>query len=257
MSKNKQESQKDMTGNFVSFVLLNDTSADFNLIAKNIYEDWGIEISADGIKDDTIVSEIGGMMTAVSLMRAPVPNGEAVVNARTNFRWPEAVAAAESHKGHLIVAVLRGEKPILDAAVLTVKICSSCLRAPGAIAINTLGTVFAPDFYINAAKAFIGEGSFPIMNLVFFGIYSNDGGKTISAYTYGLESFGKRDIEILNSSHTAGEVQELIIDLSSYVIEQDAVMEHGQTCGFTAEQKLPITESDGVAIGGKTLKIEF
>ncbi|MCL2102449.1 MAG: DUF4261 domain-containing protein [Syntrophorhabdaceae bacterium] len=242
----KIKKKESIKAGFVSFVLLSDVSADLNLLAENIREDWGIEIPSDDIRSDdaVAVTRISDMMVSVALMAGPIPNGEAVENAKTNFRWPEAVAVAENHKAHLLISVMRHEQSLLDAAVLFVKICSSCLKQPNATGINTLGSVLAPDFYINIANAFIKENSFPIMNLVFFGIYSNDEGKTISAYTYGLEDFGKRNIEILNSSQSFEEIQELIIDLSSYVIEQDAVLEHGQTCGFTAEQKLPITESD-------------
>lgn len=257
--KNNNKSQKDKLGVFASFILLNDISIDFDLFIKNFYEDWGIEIPINDVskENEAVVSEIDGMMVTIGYMPAPIPNDEVVENAKTNFMWKEAVAVAESHKAHIIVAVLRREQPLLEAAVLYVKLCASCLKQPHAVAINTIGSVLAPDFYIHTAKSYIENDSFPIMNLVFFGLYSNDNGKTCSGYTYGMDNFGKKDIEILNSLHKAGEILDFMVDIASYVIEYDVILKDGETIGFSAEQKLPITESAGVAINVNTLKIQF
>jgi len=250
------------------FVLLSDASLDLDALVKQIHDDWEITIPADDIRegdekgeDDEIpalVSTVDNKLVAISLMPAPVPNGEAVQNAKTNFRWPEAVAVTESHKAHILVAVLpQGNQSVWEIATLQAKLCSSCLKLPNAIAINTAGTVFSPDAYKESAKLTIENDRFPIFNHVFFGMYSNDDGKTISAYTFGLESLGKQELEILNSEKDADEVYDLIVEISIYLMESDATLKHGETIGFSAEHKLTVTESKGVAVEGKTLKIGF
>jgi hypothetical protein len=95
------------------------------------------------------------------------------------------------------------------------------------------------------------------VNNVYCGVYSDDDGKSISGYTYGLDKFGKKDIEILNTTNNAGDVRKLLIEVCSYVVENDVNLRHGETIGFTEEQKLQITESAGVAIDEITLKIQF
>jgi len=246
-----------------SFVLLRNDSLDMDLLVKYLNEDWGITISADDIRVDksgayAFVSTVDDMFVAINLMPAPVPNGEAVENAKTNFRWPEAVAVTESHRAHILVIVMpQKTQPVTEVAALQTKLCACCLKLPGAIAINTAGTVFAPDFYMTTAKIAIENNKFPIFNHVFFGIYSNDNGKTVSGYTYGLENLGKQDIEILNSTGNANEVLGFLTDVSSYIMDSDITLKHGETIGFSAGQKLSITESVGVAIKGKTLKIGF
>ena len=256
--KKKEKSSTVLPG----FVLLNDVSLDMDLLVKHLYDDWGITIPAQDIsKDDgssSFVSHIDNMFAAISLMPAPVPNGEAVENAKTNFRWAQAVSAAESHKAHImVIAMPLGSQSVLEVGTLQTKLCASCLKLPNAIAINTAGTVFEPNAYIDTAKLAIENNRFPIFNHIFFGIYSNDDGKTVSGYTYGLENLGKQDIEILSSAHSANDVFSFMTDISSYVMESDVTLKHGETIGFSAEQKLSITESNGVAIGGKTLKIGF
>ncbi|WP_397347120.1 DUF4261 domain-containing protein [Paenibacillus sp. 32O-W] len=40
-------------------------------------------------------------------------------------------------------------------------------------------------------------------------------------------------------------------------MEQDVTLRDGETIGFSAEQRLPITRSAGVYVNGDSLKIQF
>ena len=245
-----------------SFVLLSEIALDLDLFARDFEEDWGFALPMQNAQTDDelpmLVTEVNGINIAVSLMPSPVPNGEAVQNAQTNFRWPQAVEVTESHQAHVLIIVMPlADKPLLEVATLHTMLCATCLKQPAAIAINTAGTVFEPEFYIESARFSIENNSFPIMNHIFFGLYSNDDGQTFSGYTYGLGGLGKQDIEIIDSAQSADDVLGFMVDISSYILESDAVLQHGETIGFTAEQKLPIVESPGIAIPEKTLKIGF
>ena len=46
-----------------------------------------------------------------------------------------------------------------------------------------------------------------------------------------------------------------VLDIASYVLEQDVTLRDGETIGFSEGQKLPITRSAGVGQEGMTLKI--
>jgi len=248
-----------MGGSFVGFVLLDSPAIDIDLLSGSLREEWGVPIEEKDWDQEqqSFVSEINGMMAALSLMEAPIPNGEAVGNARTNFRWPGAVAVAEAHKAHILVAVLRRDRSPEEAGSLFVKLCAACLRQPNATGANVLGSVLAPDFYCDFAKHYMETGEFPLMNLVFFGLYSNDGGATFCGYTYGMTAFGKRELEVIDSPQKPGDVFGLLHDVAAYVLDSDVELKDGETLGFSAEQKLAITESAGVSVNGVTLKIGF
>ena len=64
-------------------------------------------------------------------------------------------------------------------------------------------------------------------------------------------------IEILDSAHSFKEVFDFLTNIVSYIIDDDVILQHGETIGFSADQKLSITESAGVAVDGETLKIGF
>lgn len=258
---NSNESTKNK-GSFLSFVLLDEPVFSLEQLVSDLKEDWNIDIKKDDkaemdLENVTAVFSVDNMLATIGLIPAPVPDDEAVHNAETNFRWKEAVEVTKSHRAHLVVAVLSHDKPMLEPGTLLVKLGAACLKQQHAIAINTAGTVMEPNVYKEYAKDAIADGMFPILDLVFFGIYSNDNGKTISGYTFGLQNFNKDEIEVLDSHHSASEVFEFLIDIASYVVEADAILKDGETIGFSEEQKLPITKSKSRVLDFDTLKIGF
>ncbi len=260
--RSDSQESKQSKGSFIAFVLLDEPVFSLEQLVLDLKEDWNIEVSKYekaemDTESITAVFSVEDMLVTVGLMPAPVPNDEAVRNAESNFRWKEAVEVTKSHKSHLVVAVLSHGKPMVEAATLFVKIGATCLKQQHAIAINASGTVMEPNFYMEYAKDAINDGMLPILDLVFFGIYSNDNGKTISGYTFGLQNFEKDEIEIINSSHPANEVFEMLVEITNYVAEYDVTLNPGETIGFSEEQKLPISKSKSQVLGFDTLKIEF
>lgn len=259
----KQEAEGQSTehkgGDFVGFVLLSTPEFEVKEFRTILRDDWGIECPEKPEKpngrENTIVFESEGMMATVGLMEAKVPDGEAEYWANSNFVTREkSVAAAKEHQAHLLVAVLgRGHEP-LKAGEFFVKVVTACLKAPNALGIYDCGTVWLPEHFIQAAMV-MKEGETPLNALVFVGLYQDE--KGVSSWTNGLHSFGKEELEIIASSHTPSEVYELMYNISAYIIQQGAVLRNGETLGYTAKQKLPLTLSKGVYVEGQSMKIGF
>lgn len=216
----------------------------------------GEDCGAPGIGETTRVFSCGDCLAAVSLMPAPIPDGEAEYFAKANYMWPEAEAVTKTHKAHLLVAVLPHGPSAVEAGTLFTKLTASCLKQENAIGVYTSGTVFQPEFYIEVADMMKeDEEALPILDWVYFGLYRTPKGN--NAYTYGLTTFGRQEIEILESEKTLEELRDFLYQIASYIIGYDAVLQDGETIGFTEEQRLPITLSKGAAVEGESLKIEF
>jgi hypothetical protein len=56
---------------------------------------------------------------------------------------------------------------------------------------------------------------------------------------------------------TLEEIYDLLLNICSYVIKGDVTFQSGQTLGFTAEQKIKITKSQGIFTQGQTFKLEI
>ncbi|KKO50750.1 DUF4261 domain-containing protein [Paenibacillus sp. DMB20] len=253
----------DSSGIFNGFVLLNSPECDLDQVKKNLLQDWNISCSTEDGEDQNageekegiLVFEVDGFTLAVSFVDAPIPDGEAEHNAQANYLWPEAAEVVKTHVAQIILAVFTRSGSPLDSGRLYTKLAASCLKLPNAIGIYMSGTVFQPQLFLELAEIMKPDDSFPLLNLVHFGLVRSENG--ISGYTYGLKSFGKDEIEVLDSQAAPAELRDFLIDIAGYVVEQNVTLRDGETIGFSAEQKLPITRSEGVYVEGESLKIGF
>lgn len=262
----ENQDQTGHSGSFLGFVLLDECSLQADQLKAELLQEWGIQVEEDeeaeveSSDDDTspdhdsYVWNIGNMIAAVSLMPAPVPDDEAVQNAANNYMWPEAVETAGKHTAHLLVAVMnQGESPI-DAGNLFVKLCCACLKQEHAIGLYTSGTVFQPQFYLEAAQM-LKDGGLPVLNLIYFGLYQGEHG--MCGYTYGMTAFGREEIEVLDSEADFQQIREFLFNVVYYCLDSGVELHDGETIGFTEDQKLRISRSEGAAVEGYSLKINL
>ena len=243
---------------FVGFVLLDEVRFDAEKYVKDLKEDWNLDYDFEITQEDnTIIADYNGMIMTASLMPAPIPDNEAVEQAKTNYRWEKAVEAAEKHKAHLLVSVInRGDMDNIEGAKHYVKLLANATKQEGCLGINILGTVIHPQMYYDFAKLYDENDDFPIENIVYIGLYGDEN-NTVSGYTYGLEQFGKKEFEIIKSLEEAEEVYNFLASISDYIITSDVVLNDGETIGFSEEQKIQISVSEGIAVDGETIKLGF
>jgi len=252
--KKKKTERKSTSENVIlGFILFNSIQIDWDAFYSNLEKDWNIKVSEKQSKDGVSVFEVSGMNVACAFFDVPVPQNEAENNARSNFLWKEAVEVTSTHKAHALLSVMNGSNAI-ERNLLFTKVACSLLKLNNAIGIYQNPTVMPSEFYIRVAED-IKEGNLPILNWIYFGIYSN--GDRISGYTVGLNKFGKDEIEVIKTKERPSDLYNFLVSVASYVIERDAILKHGETIGFSEEQKLRITRSKGVAVEGESLKIEF
>lgn len=255
--------ESDRAGSFVGFVLLSEAAWDREQFIRDLKAEWDLdaetaeeeeEEEADEERADVLVFPVGDMMAAVSMMPGPVPEGEAEQNAANNYMWPEAVETAKAHRAQLIVAVLGKGADLLERGKLFVKLVSTCCSQAHATGVYTSGTVFEPRFYQDFA-GMMKEDTLPIFNWIWFGLYQTENG--VSCYTYGMDMFGKDEMEVLDADASPSEVRDFLSCLVGYVLEYDVTLRDGETIGFTEDDKHAITRSEGVSLPGMTLKISY
>jgi len=263
-NENDRDSQ---VGAFIGFVLLSEPVLNKKQLAADLESEWGIKISVSEINSndekykDIFLFKEKNMQIAVSLIPAPIPEEEVVHYARANYMWKDAVDVVKTHKAHIVVAILDDGTDLCQKGKMFTKVISSCLNQPNAIGVYSDGAVYEKSFFREAAAMAKNDG-LPILNLVWFGIYRDE--KQAGIYTYGLRKFGKEEIEVYvtpdNSDFSSVDlngIRNFVLDIVSYVLNNNVVLRDGETIGFSAEQKLPITMSKGLALDGDTLKIKY
>ena len=257
------EEKTDRKGSFAGSVLLSKAEWDKEQLIRNLREEWGIVDEEpdegdedDENSDDAVVMRVGGMMLIVTLFHGHIPDNEAEINAENNYMWPEAVEVAKAHKAHIMVAVLGEEEKLLERGKLFTKAMAVCCKQKYATGVYTSGVVFEPRFYEGLADM-LKEDELPIFNWVWFGLYRSEGG--LNGYTYGMDVFGKEEMEVLNTDAEPEDLRDFLASLASYVLACDVTLQDGETIGFSADDKHTITRSPGVSLPEEqmTLKISY
>lgn len=257
------EEETDHKGSFAGSVLLSKAEWDKEQLIRDLREEWGIvdEEPDEGDEDvensdDAVVMRVGNMMLIVTLFHGHIPDNEAEINAENNYMWPEAVEVAKAHKAHIVVAVLSEEEKLLERGKLFTKAMAVCCKQKYATGVYTSGVVFEPRFYEGLADM-LKKDELPIFNWVWFGLYRSEGG--LNGYTYGMDVFGKEEMEVLNTDAEPEELRDFLASLASYVLACDVTLQDGETIGFSADDKHTITRSPGVSLPEEqmTLKIGY
>ncbi len=251
-------------GVFHGFALLSEPKWSKTQFVEDLKEEWDIDLSNglggnDGMipPEDTLVyADYNGMRVITGLVDAPIPNKEAEYFAMANYMWKDAVAETEKHKAHLIISVM-GDGDAMEKAKLFVKAASAALKQDTVLGLYYNGAaVFQPSMYRECAEM-MRSGSIPVLNLIWFGLFGD--GKQAGVHTYGMRQFGKEEIEVYVPKEKAdlNAIREFVFGAAAYVLTEDATLRDGETIGFSAEQKLPITISPALAFSGNSIKIDI
>ncbi len=236
----------------VGFVLLERDDCDFDLFIRNMKNEWDIEIE-ERPEEGNLFFEVNGMQVVCAHIAAPVPDREVEENAKLNILWREAEQVTSRHQSQIIVSVLNATNAI-EGHVLFTQTASALLQLDHALAIYMAPLVVEARQYVETSHG-IKHDELPVSLWIFIGLFQNAEGA--SAYTYGLRNFGKEEMEIIQSSESLSDVFEMMFMTTTYVVENDVTLHDGETLGFSAEQKLSISLSKGVATEGNSLKIGF
>lgn len=235
----------------LGFVLLEKGKMNWLAFFSQMQSDWGIVVEEKPNAEDVLVFNYEDMMVAVSFIPAPVK--EAVDVAKNNVFWTNGAEEVKKHGTHAIVAVMHSSDSLAQSTMYSM-VAASLLKLPGAVGIYQVPTVLPADYFTMVADS-IKEDVLPVPTWVYFGIYPD--GEDFSGYTYGLGYFGKDEIEVIRTKAEPMDLYDFLMDVAYYVINEDVVLHDGETLGFSDEQKLQLTRSDGVAVEGMSIKIGF
>lgn len=238
-------------GPILGFILLDECEYNFDTFVAVMQEEWNIAVDVQ-TDEETLIFEVDGMKVVCAYIPAPIPNQEVEESATRNFLWPEAEQVTSTHKAQIILSVM-DHNNVTEAYTLFTKVASSLLRMPHAIALYMHPMVHEAGYYIEAAEA-LKENIVPIPLWIFIGLYRGEHGRNM--YTSGLKVFGKDEIEIINSQEDVSKLYEVLFLIVSHVIENNVILKHGETIGFSEDHKLAIERTPGVAVEGYSLKID-
>ena len=200
--------------------------------------------------------KIGDELIVVAHMPVPIPHGDIEGTAKYAYNWPTAIEDLKDHKSHLIVTITSGGQDQINRFKIFTQVICSLLRTTNSLGVykGNQSLLIPKDDYLDAGSLMT-DDHFPLEHWIYFGYRITDEG--ISSYTYGLKEFDKSEMEIINSSKSIEEVSDFLFNMTHYVLDYDVTFKDGQTCGMSAEEKIAITLSKGIFIGGDTFKLAY
>lgn len=248
-----EENGAQKEGNVLAgFVLYKNADIDLSRFTGLMKSEWDIDCGEE-VKDNALVARIDDMVVACTLMGSPVPDNEAENAASYNILWNDGAKAVAEHKAHVMLAVMNKYDP-LEQALLFAKAAYCLLLLDGAIGVYKDPTVYEKDFYINFAKT-IKEGELPMPVMIYTGMYKSENG--LRAFTSGMRFFGYNELEIIDTDKAPEDVFGFVLSIAEYIISEEVELQDGETIGFSDEQRLAITVSEGISVAGDTIKIKY
>lgn len=232
-------------------ILFEKNEIDFNKVKENLKKNWQIDILSE-VTEEGFVFNVGNTLIKVSRNNENLKK-IMLEKVKNNIFWIEGEAEVEKVKSYVDVIIEDG-KDRVKLAKLFVKVITSVLKVDGSIGVYKEPSIISKEDYIDVAEELCGN-EFPTLNMVYFGLYRTDNG--IGGFTKGLDYFGKKEIEVLDTDIEVDELYTFLIDVADYVITSDVKLNDGETIGFSIEQKIPIALSDGVAVEGESIKLDI
>lgn len=255
----KKEQPKENQENKIILAMpmfVNGDRYELNAIIDNLKNYWNLNITDVEGDNESAILTIDDEKVAIAFMPVPIPIGDIEGTAQYAYNWTTVLDDLKDFTGHSIVSIMSGTKPTAERFKLLSKVLHSILTTSNSIGIyqGSQSLLIPKQQYIESAETLKNDET-PINLWVYIGLRKSDEGN--SGYTYGLNEFGKHEMEIVNSKLSLEELYDFISNICSYVISSNVTFKNGETLGYTADQKIKITLSKGQFVDGQTLKLEM
>ncbi len=253
-----RKKQRDTQGKIIlgMVILQDENSFDPKVFCKDFKDNYKESVKKPSGDSLSFSLNIDDELIVVAHMPVPIPHGDLEGTAEYAYNWETALEDLKSHKSHLIVSIISsGQDKIRRFKIFTQVICS-LLRTTNSLGVyeGTQSLLIPKSDYIDEASLMT-DDYLPLNLWIYFGYRITDKGN--GGYTYGLKEFGKTEMEIIDSSKSIGEISKFLFNITHYVLDNDVTFKEGQTCGMSADERIPIHFSKGKYIEGDTLKLAY
>lgn len=234
----------------------NDERYQVDKVTKSLKSDWHIELTDIEGDDDSAAFKIDGETVAIAYIEGQIPWEDIEGTAQHAYNWLNALDELKDHTGHAIVTILAGQKSPLERFKILSKVISSILTTSNAIGVynGVQSLLTPPKQYLDIVEE-LKEDGIPVPLWVYIGLRESATGN--SAYTYGLTELEKQEMEIIDSKLDLEELYSFLLNITSYVIGNDITLRSGETFGYTVDQKIAVTLSEGGFIDGQSFKLKI
>lgn len=221
--------QQNTTPKIVSgMVLLESRTAPDNAkILKSLKADWKLAADSASVTDKTLVFSLPGATVMIAWLDYPAPQEDVLLASGISWLWREARQVAPRHQSHVVISVMGKPELALDLYKYFTACAAGVLSQTNssAVLMNTQYVILDKATYLNSATNLVKQGSLPLYAWVYFGMLPEEGKN--SGYTYGLQEFGMKELEIVNAAQPANEVHSVLYDAAAALVQRPVQLKTG------------------------------
>jgi hypothetical protein len=251
-SAQKYENERVVSGT----VLLGDTKPlDVPALMASLKSDWKVNYTDQTSVDKTVIFTVPGATVMLGQLSYPLDPIEIRAAAQLSWLWPNATEEALRHKSQLVISIIGSGAKSLELHQLFSKVAAAILETAPAVGVymNSQYLLLSKGFYSSAARNMLENQSLPVYCWVYFGM-PGDGG----AYTFGMQDFGLKELEIVKSSRNSSEVHGAIYDVASSILKNGTKPADGDFLTTEEGLKLKVRASKGVFLEEhQVLQLEY
>ena len=256
MAASPKKTKAPSSGISVAKVLLESDQYDFGFFVEQFAKKWQIRVSPHR-EENRLGIIADGRVVGCELVHTPVTESALTQSARDNVLWPEAEFRVSKHKAHLKVAITREGDPV-GAHVVFTKVIYNLVREKNVLGVYLAPGLFEPEYYIKCAEGLTVK-KLPTELWVHINQVGFEKGENYSFFTTGMEKFGKKEFEIVETKTNFIDAYYSLKELIKYTIENDVAFKDGDTLKTAegSEGDVDVSVSKGVLIKGTTIKIDL
>ncbi|MDP5200141.1 DUF4261 domain-containing protein [Flavobacterium sp. DG2-3] len=257
LKKKETSEPKNEKGALLAMPLfINNESYNIDSVIQNLKNLWGLSIINFSGDNNSAVFTVNNELVTIFFVPGQIPGDEVSTTIKYAYNWHKAEEDLKNYTGHAVVSVMSAQGSQIERYTILSKLLCSILSTSNSIGVyQGKQTLLIPRNQYLENIDDLQQGKSPAHLWVYIGIKTSEEGNYL--YTYGLPEFDKQEMEIIKSPKELLEVFNFFANIVSYVINGDITLRNGETLGYTEDQKIKITASQGMFVEGQTLRLEM
>lgn len=230
----------------LSMIMFNDLgSYSVKKMLNDLEENWNLTTKKVEGEGESTVLKIEGQTIAIMTVDKPIPWSDIAGTGKYAYNWEGWENELRDHSGHVIVSILSSEESQMNRYLILTKLLCSILQTSNALGVyNGTQSLLTPrEYFIKAAQG-IKQQALPVELWVYTGFHMHENG--LNLYTVGLKTFGKRELEIIDSQKTNEELYSILHNLIFYLIAHNTQFSGGHTFALPNGEPAKVEEVQGI-----------
>ncbi|MDO4282395.1 MAG: DUF4261 domain-containing protein [Clostridia bacterium] len=242
------------SNSIMGYLLLKDGSFHIIEMIATLIRRYNVDIKFDE-ETNAFTFKFGEYIVGASFVNSPMGNDDAKEACKYNFLWQNAEEIVSNHKAHVLLTILNCHNK-LEGYKLFTNIMSVLANFDNTIAVYmpAQNMTLNAKTYVEDARVLV-TGKNPIH--LWICICPVELEDATIVYTYGLNEFGKNEIEVRSTDKHYMEMFDFVYNLCDYILTQNVSIESGDNFKTVNGETVSAIVNNGVYIDRVSTKFNM